>query len=109
MEFPIPDIVLFLMQRGLAAGFTIFAPALIISVILGWDIRLTIIFIGVMVILYTALGGTDAVNKTHLLQMLIILIGMFSALFMIFHLLPLDISISDAVQYDFGIIVWHQR
>lgn len=89
---------LFLIQRGLAAGLTIFAPALIISVILGWDIRLTIFITGGMVILYTALGGTDAVNKTHLLQMIIIIIGMFTAMFMIFRLLPGDISILDATQ-----------
>ena len=88
--------VLFLTQRGLAAGFTIFAPALIISVLLGWDIRLTIFVIGLMVVIYTAIGGTDAVNKTHLLQMLIISVGMFSALFMIFRLLPPDISFIDA-------------
>lgn len=87
---------LFLIQRGLAAGFTIFAPALIISVLLGWDIRLTIIFIGLMVVVYTAIGGTDAVNKTHLLQMIIIMVGMFSSLFMIFRLLPADISLLDA-------------
>ncbi len=87
---------LFLIQRGLAAGFTIFAPALIFSVILGWDIRHTIFIIGGMVILYTTIGGTDAVNKTHLLQMIIIMVGMIMAIFMIFRLLPQDISISDA-------------
>ncbi len=88
--------VLFLIQRGLAAGFTIFAPALIISVLLGWDIQITIFTIGGVVILYTASGGTDAVNKTHLLQMIIITFGMFSAFFMIFHYLPNDISFLDA-------------
>lgn len=88
--------VLFLIQRGLAAGFTIFAPALIISVLLGWDIQITIFAIGGIVILYTASGGTDAVNKTHLLQMIIITFGMFSAFFMIFHYLPNDISFFDA-------------
>ncbi|MFC1693667.1 sodium:solute symporter [Candidatus Latescibacterota bacterium] len=88
--------ILFLIQRGLAAGFTIFAPALIISVLLGWDIRLTIFFIGLMVIVYTTVGGTDAVNKTHLLQMAIIMVGMFSTLVMIFRLLPTDISLLDA-------------
>lgn len=89
---------LFLIQRGLAAGFTIFAPALIISVLLGWDIRLTILIIGGMVILYTAIGGTEAVNKTHLLQMTIMMMGMFTVLIMIFRLLPQDISITDAAQ-----------
>lgn len=88
--------ILFLIQRGLAAGFTIFAPALIISVLLGWDIRLTIFMIGGLVILYTTSGGTDAVNKTHLLQMAIITLGMGIAFFMIFRLLPTDISFLDA-------------
>ncbi|MGA2533598.1 MAG: sodium:solute symporter [Candidatus Aminicenantales bacterium] len=89
--------LLFLIQRGLAAGFTILAPALIISVILGWDFRLTIFMIGGLVILYTAAGGTEAVNKTHLLQMAIVTVGMGAAFFMIFRRLPPDISFSGAV------------
>jgi SSS family transporter len=88
--------VLFLTQRGLAAGFTILAPALILSVILGWDIRLTVLIIGGLVTLYTATGGTDAVNKTHLLQMIIISLGMGAALVMIFRLLPTGVSLFDA-------------
>src|SRR5512136_480965 len=64
--------VLFLIHRGLAAGFTILVPSLIISVILGWDFRLTIFMTGGLVILYTAWGGTEAVSKTHLLQMAIV-------------------------------------
>ena len=88
--------VLFLIQRGLAAGFTIFAPALIISVILGWDVRLTVFLIGGMVILYTTSGGTEAVNRTHKLQMIIITAGMGAVFVMIFHLLPKDISFLDA-------------
>lgn len=88
--------ILFLIQRGLAAGFTIFAPALIISVLLGWDIRLTIFMIGGIVIVYTASGGTDAVNKTHMLQMAIITLGMGAAFYMILRLLPADISFLDA-------------
>jgi len=87
---------LFLIQRGLAAGFTILAPALILSVILGWNIRLTIFVIGGLVTLYTTTGGTEAVNKTHLLQMLIITTGMAAALVMIFRLLPSDVSVLDA-------------
>ena len=87
---------LFLTQRGLAAGFTIYAPALILSVILGWEINTTIILMGGMVILYTTVGGTEAVNKTHLIQMIIITAGMFSAFFMIFILLPEDITVIDA-------------
>lgn len=88
---------LFLIQRGLAAGFTIFAPALIISAILGWSINLTILVIGVLVIIYTASGGTSAVNKTHMLQMTIIFFGMISAFFMIFKLLPENVGIVDAM------------
>ena len=88
--------VLFLSQRGLAAGFTIYAPALILSVILGWELNITIILIGLMVIIYTTIGGSNAVNKTHVLQISIITIGMFAAFFMIYILLPKDISPIDA-------------
>jgi len=88
--------VLFLSQRGLAAGFTIYAPALILSVILGWELNITIILIGILVIIYTSIGGTNAVNKTHILQISIITVGMFAAFFMIYILLPKDISVIDA-------------
>jgi Na+/proline symporter len=90
--------VLFLIQRGLATGFTILAPALIVSVLLGWDIQITVIVTGLLVVIYTASGGTDAVNKTHLLQMFIIFVGMFSAFFMIMHSLPKDISLLEATK-----------
>ncbi len=88
--------ILFLMQRGLAAGFTIFAPSLILSVILGWDINLTIILIGTLVVIYTTTGGTKAVNQTHILQMIIITTGMFTAFIMIFSYLPKNVSPVDA-------------
>ena len=88
--------LLFLTQRGLAAGFTIFAPALIISVLLGWNINLTIFAIGILVIIYTAVGGTIAVNKTHMQQMVVISFGMIMAFVMIYRLLPDDISVIDA-------------
>lgn len=88
--------VLFLIQRGLAAGFTILAPSLIFSVILGWQIQYTVSVIGLLVVIYTASGGTDAVSKTHMLQMIIITFGMFTAFFMLLHLLPGDISVLDA-------------
>lgn len=87
---------LFLIQRGLAAGFTILAPALIISAILGWPLDWTIVTIGILVIIYTASGGTSAVNKTHMLQMTVIFFGMISAFIMIFRLLPEHISVLDA-------------
>ena len=88
--------ILFLIQRGLAAGFTIFAPALILSILLGWNIRLTVVVIGSLVVLYTAVGGSTAVNKTHLLQMAIITIGMGAAFILILRALPADISMLDA-------------
>jgi SSS family transporter len=88
--------ILFLTQRGLAAGFTIYAPALILSVILGWDIHTTIILMGFLVILYTTIGGSNAVNKTHIFQMIIITVGMFAAFFMIIAFLSKDISFIDA-------------
>jgi SSS family solute:Na+ symporter len=88
--------ILFLSQRGLAAGFTIYAPALILSVILGWQLDLTILIIGFTVILYTTVGGTVAVNKTHIHQMIIITVGMFSSFAIIYFLLPDDISVIDA-------------
>ncbi len=88
--------LLFLSQRGLAAGFTIFAPSLILSVILGWDINLTVIITGTLVVIYTTTGGTKAVNQTHIHQMIIITLGMFAAFIMIFFLLPRDVSPLDA-------------
>lgn len=89
--------LLFLTQRGLAAGLTIFAPALILSVLLGWNLHITILIIGVMVMIYTVSGGTKAVSWTHFQQMLIIFAGMIIALFMILRLLPQDVSFVDAL------------
>ncbi|MFZ0456200.1 MAG: sodium:solute symporter [Ignavibacteriaceae bacterium] len=88
--------ILFLIQRGLGAGFTILAPALIFSIILGWNIDFTVIITGGLVILYTTIGGSNAVNKTHIQQMIIIMFGMFAVFFMIFKLLPSGISFLDA-------------
>jgi SSS family transporter len=88
--------MLFLTQRGLGAGFTIFAPALILSVLLGWNIDITIFIMGGLVIVYTAVGGSIAVNKTHIQQMIIIMAGMVTAFIMIFLLLPSGISVIDA-------------
>ncbi len=71
---------LFLLQRGLAAGITIYAPAIILSQILGWSLNFTVIFIGALVIFYTVIGGTKAVNQTHKQQMAVIFAGMFIAI-----------------------------
>jgi len=89
---------LFLVQRGLAAGVTIYAPAIILSVILGWNITLTSAGVGVLVIIYTAFGGTRAVNWTQTHQMAVIFLGMFAAFFFAYQLLPDDISFTDATR-----------
>ena len=90
--------ILFLIQRGLAAGFTILAPALILSILLNWDLRLTVIVIGFLVVFYTTVGGSEAVGKTHLLQMAIITLGMGLAFILILRALPTDVSGLDAVR-----------
>ncbi len=90
--------ILFLVQRGLAAGITIFAPAIILSAVLGWDLLTLNILIGVLVIIYTVSGGTKAVNVTQKQQMAIIFIGMFAAFFIIISYLPQDISFKKALQ-----------
>lgn len=89
--------VLFLIQRGLAAGITIFAPAIILSVVLGWDLLTLNIAIGLLVIIYTVSGGTRAVNVTQKHQMVVIFIGMLVAFFLIVSKLPQDITFSKAL------------
>ena len=88
---------LFLMQRGLAAGITIYAPAIILSVVLNWDLRITALVVGSLVILYTLVGGTRAVNMTQKLQMFIIFSGMFLAFYFIITNFPNQISFLDAI------------
>ena len=90
--------ILFLVQRGLAAGITIFAPAIILSAVLGWNLLVLNVIIGVLVIIYTLSGGTKAVNVTQKQQMAIIFIGMFAAFFMIISYLPQDISFTKALK-----------
>jgi Na+/proline symporter len=88
--------LLFLTQRGLAAGLTIFAPALILSVILGWNLHITIMVIGAAVIIYTTAGGTRAVNYTHIQQMIIIAGAMVTVFFVILLNLPDGVGLGDA-------------
>ncbi len=90
--------ILFLVQRGLAAGITIFAPAIILSAVLGWDLVTLNILIGVLVIIYTVSGGTKAVNVTQKQQMTIIFIGMFAVFFIIISYLPQDITFKKALE-----------
>jgi solute:Na+ symporter, SSS family len=90
--------VLFLVQRGLAAGITIYAPAIILSSILGWNLNWLNFIIGVLVIIYTVSGGTRAVNVTQKQQMFIIMVGMFFAFYLILQYLPKEVSFSNALQ-----------
>lgn len=89
--------ILFLSQRGLAAGFTIFAPSLILSSLLGWDIYWTNFFIGMIVIVYTVTGGSKAVNQTQKTQMTIILFGMFLAGYLVVQQLPKEVGFDGAL------------
>jgi len=89
---------LFLLSRGLAAGITIFAPSIILSAVLGWDLNTLNIIIGLLVVVYTISGGTKAVTVTQTQQMGIIFLGMFVAFFLIISYLPEDISFNNALE-----------
>jgi SSS family transporter len=88
---------LFLLQRGMAAGLTIYAPSIILSTILGWNLMLTNLAMGVVVIAYTVVGGTKAVSETQQQQMAIILTGLFVALAVVIYKMPPKVSFTDAV------------
>jgi SSS family solute:Na+ symporter len=90
--------VLFMIQRGLGAGMTIYAPSLILSVMLGWDIGVTSAVIGGAIILYTTTGGVRAVSWTHLQQLTVVMIGMIVAFVTAIVLLPSDVSFVDALR-----------
>jgi solute:Na+ symporter, SSS family len=89
--------VLFLIQRGLAAGITIFAPAIILSTILGWSLFATTLMIGVLVIFYTVSGGSEVVSQTQQQQMIVILLGMAVAFVVILNKLPESVGLSEAL------------
>ena len=88
---------LFLIQRGLSTGITIYAPSIILSAILHINITYTTLFIGGIVILYTVYGGTKAVSYTQMLQMSIIFAGMFIAGYMVVKLLPDNIGFTKSL------------
>jgi len=90
--------ILFLIQRGLAAGITIYAPAIILSVSLGWNLKILVILIGLIVIFYTLIGGTNAVNVTQKQQMIIIIIGLISAFWIALIKMPENIDFSKALK-----------
>src|SRR5690625_262780 len=90
--------LLLLIQRGLSAGITIFAPAIILSAALGWDLLTLNIIIGSMVIIYTVSGGTKAVNVTQKQQMAVMMGGMFVAFIILMYELPEGINLNNAMQ-----------
>jgi solute:Na+ symporter, SSS family len=90
--------IIFLVQRGLGTAMTLFAPALIVSLVLGWNIHLTTLAIGVLVIIYTTSGGTKAVSWTQTHQLLIALSGMAIAMTVAIRSLPANIGFTEAVK-----------
>ncbi|GJM61439.1 sodium:solute symporter [Persicobacter diffluens] len=94
---------LFLFQRGLAAGITIYAPSIILSTLLGWPLFQTNLIIGVLVIFYTVSGGTKAVSQTQQHQMTIMMGGMILAGVLIVYLFPKDFTLSDGVALASGL------
>ena len=91
--------ILFLVQRGLAAGITIFAPSIILSSVLDIDLKLLNIIIGLLVIIYTVSGGTKAVNITQKQQMFVIFFGLFFVFFFIINNLPEQLTTSKLLDY----------
>ena len=89
--------LLFLIQRSLSAGITIFAPAIILSSVLGWDLTTLNIILGLLVIIYTVSGGTKAVSYTQKYQMLVIFTGLIISLFVIISLLPDNVNFKSAI------------
>ena len=89
--------LLFLIQRGLAAGITIYAPSIILSTILGWPLEYTTLIIGILVIVYTVIGGTKAVSQTQKHQMIVMMGGMIVAGVFVVHLLPENIGFGEAI------------
>jgi Na+/proline symporter len=90
--------VLFLIGRGLATGITIYAPSIILSQILGWPLHATIWAMGIVVVIYTVLGGTRAVSITQKQQMIVMLTGLGVAAVVVILRLPAQVSVGDAVQ-----------
>ena len=89
---------LFLLQRGLSTGISVFAPSIILSSLFGWNIYYTNILMGGLLIIYTLSGGAKAVAYTQQLQLLIIFIGMFLAAYMVVNMLPANVSFTDALE-----------
>lgn len=93
---------LFLLQRGLAAGITIYAPAIIVSTVLGWPLDLTILLSGALVVLYTVSGGSEAVNLTQKYQMAVILLGMIAVFVVLLEKMPHWLGFTDMLRVAGG-------
>src|SRR5918992_1316278 len=89
--------ILFLLSRGLSCGVIIAAPAVILSIVLGWNLTLTILAIGLPTVLYTMHGGVQAVTWTDVKQMAVIVAGLFAALAMLLIGLPEGVGVGDAL------------
>ena len=89
--------IVFLIQRGMAVGLAIYAPAIVMSVIFGWSDRLTTLLIGIVCVIYTTKGGIPAVTWTDVMQMSIIFSGLIFALITVVSLMPHSVSFADAV------------
>lgn len=89
--------VLFLLQRGLSTGISIYAPAIILSSLLGWNIYITNLFMGGLLILYTVSGGARAVAHTQKFQLAVVFAGMFMAGYMVVQMLPENVGFLDAI------------
>ena len=89
--------VIFLIERGVSVGISLYAPAIVLAVIFGWPDQVTTLIIGILVIIYTVAGGIQAVTWTDVQQMLIIFAGLLVAMVMVIALLPGDVSLYDAV------------
>ena len=89
--------LLFLISRGLAAGIVLYAPAIVLSVIMGWDEKVTILIMGVITIAYTMAGGITAVIWTDVVQMLMMFVGIAAALVILFGTLPPEVGVGDVV------------
>ena len=90
--------VIFLIQRGLSAGLTIYAPAIILSTVLGWDLTLMVVITGLLVIVYTMSGGTQAVSITQKQQMAVMMGGMFVAFGILIYYITRHVSFLDAFE-----------
>jgi solute:Na+ symporter, SSS family len=93
---------LFLLQRGFGAGITIYAPAIVLSSVLGWRLDLTILASGIVVTIYTAIGGSDAVTHTQKYQLAVAMAGMVAAFVILVLKLPSGVSFGDAMAVASG-------